>query len=129
MGAAARLRARGLALGGAYACLKDDARAEEQYRLALKRDGDDFAALVAVAALLLRRAADAATLKEARALLARAEPLVGQDAGRQHDWQLNQAVYLGLTGASNDARALLLTLMIRHSNDDAIRTALKALGD
>ncbi len=118
-----------LALAKAHYNNKEDAKAAEQLRLALERNPEHFLALVASAALLLRTGKDAAALEEAGMLLAWAEPLAGRDSRRQRDWGLNQAVYLGLTGDPSGARALLLTLLIQHRNDDAIRQALDALGD
>lgn len=118
-------------LAKAHDKLGQDAKAEEQVRIALEREPENATYLLALAALLLRRADDAAALAHARAQLDRAEALLQQKDvnGDRPTCAVNRAICQALAGEVAPARQLLDLALLHDRNNDNARAALEALED
>jgi tetratricopeptide (TPR) repeat protein len=115
-----------LLLASAEAHSGEFTTAEKDWRAALALDPKGFETNVGVAALVLRRAAGDAELKEARALLDSAPTPTDPD-GIAIESHLN-AVCLGLSGDIDAAEKAARGALARDEHDESAREILAALG-
>lgn len=119
-----------LLIAKAYEKLGDYDRAEEEVRLALAMNANDFAANVAMANLLMRTDPTGAVLPRARQSIAAAERSLSFNA---RDWQLvdlalAQSIYYGLADNPDTARQILNAALAVSKDDPEVSAALDAVG-
>ena len=99
-----------LLLAKAYERLRQWENCEEEARIAVQEDGNNFAADLSLGALLLRQGQDASTLAEANDWLTKAEQALNKvpapQRGRQQiiELTLTRSIYLALTDDVETAR-------------------------
>jgi tetratricopeptide (TPR) repeat protein len=120
-------------LAKVYDKLNKVEKAEAQLRSILKKEPDNLWATVSLASLQLKRSHDESLLREAEVLLKKTGPLLGKtDAPDNRDLQvhyvLTVAVFYGLTGGTEAARAEVRRVLSQDQDNDYAKAVLAALG-
>ena len=106
---------------------------EQQIRLALKLDPDDFTANLALADLLLKHSRDTSALAEANGWLARAEYLLNKMTARQRtqlrlvDLTLARGIYYALTDEVETARRWVKAVIDQDKENKFAQEILNAM--
>lgn len=120
-------------LAKAYEKLKQWDNCEQQIRLALKLDPDDFTANLALADLLLKHSDDASALSDANGWLARAEYLLNKMTVRQRtqlhmvDLTLARGIYFALTDEVETARRWVKAVIDQDKENKFAQDILDAM--
>ncbi|HZQ48452.1 MAG TPA: hypothetical protein VFC07_15655, partial [Verrucomicrobiae bacterium] len=120
-------------LAKAYEKLKQWNECEQQIRLALKLDPDDFTANLALADLLLKHSRDTSALAEANGWLARAEYLLNKMTARQRtqlrlvDLTLARGIYYALTDEVETARRWVKAVIDQDKENKFAQEILNAM--
>jgi tetratricopeptide (TPR) repeat protein len=120
-------------LAKVYDKLHKAQKTEDQLRSILKNEPDNVCANVAMASLLLKRGQDESVLREAKGLLERTKPLLEKtDTSDSRDLQvhyvLTVAVFYGLAGDNEAARAEVKKVLDQDPVNDYAKAVLAALG-
>ncbi len=120
-------------LAKAYEKLKLWDECEQQIRLALKLDPDDFTANLALADLLLKRGQDSTALSDANGWLVRAEYLLNKMTPRQRtqlhmvDLTLARGIYFALTDEVETARRWVKAVIDQDKDNKFAQEILDAM--
>ena len=121
-------------LAKAYEKLGDWSECEQQVRLALKLDADDFTANLGLADLLLKHSQDESSLSDANGWLARAEYLLNKMSARQRtqlhmvDLTLARGIYYALTDEVETARRWVRAVIEQDKDNKFAQEILDAMG-
>jgi tetratricopeptide (TPR) repeat protein len=127
-----------LLLAKAYEKTEKYDKAEIHAQAAWKRRPNDFLANLMVAALMMKRGTDAATLARAGDRLARAgktakKAIPGESIpdtiNRTRDYGLLRGIYLALNGDTEKARVQLKETLARAPEEESVQEALTALDE
>jgi hypothetical protein len=119
-------------LAKAYERVGDLGRAEEQVRLGMSKEPNDFLATLSLATLLLKRGSDASTLRQAGELLDKAEKVLGEKptAMKKANYFVVRSAYLVLTDHVQEACSLLNDLLPKpQQNAEAVQLLILLRGE
>jgi tetratricopeptide (TPR) repeat protein len=120
-------------LAKVYDRLKQTENAEAQLRSILKKEPDNIWANLALASLLLKHGPDESVLREAKGVLEKTGPLfekidTADNSDLQVHYVLTVAVFHGLTGGNEAARAEVRKVLSQDQENDYAQEVLAALG-
>lgn len=121
-------------LAKAYEKLKQWDNCEAEIREALKLDGDDFTANLALADLLLKHGQDESTLSDANGWIARAEYILNKMSAQQRtqlhmvDLTLTRGIYFALTDEVETARRWVKAVIDQDKDNKFAQEILDAIG-
>jgi tetratricopeptide (TPR) repeat protein len=127
-----------LLLAKAYEKLEKLDKAEAHAQAALKQKPDDFLTNLMVAALLMKRSTDAATLARAGERLTRAGKMMNKMPpgesfvdymSRTKDYGFLRGIYLALNGDTEKARVQLKETLASAPEEESVQEALAALDE